>query len=88
MVDRLRAAYPGTPIELVVDTRVMGSNPKVANLINMSERIAHDIVVVADSDIRVRTRLSGAPGRRSRAPRRRGDAVRITGFRPATCGRS
>ena len=53
VVERLRAAYPGTPIELVVDTRVMGSNPKIANLINMSERIAHDIVVVADSDIRV-----------------------------------
>src|SRR6476619_7176507 len=53
VVERLRAAYPGTPIDLVVDTRVMGSNPKVANLINMSERIAHDIVVLADSDIRV-----------------------------------
>jgi ceramide glucosyltransferase len=53
VVERLRAAYPGKPIELVVDTRVMGSNPKVANLINMSERIAHDIVVLADSDIRV-----------------------------------
>jgi ceramide glucosyltransferase len=37
----------------VVDTRVNGSNPKVSNLINMSERIAHDIVVLADSDIRV-----------------------------------
>ena len=53
VVERLRAAYPGTPIELVVDTRVTGSNPKIANLINMSERIAHDIVVLADSDIRV-----------------------------------
>jgi ceramide glucosyltransferase len=53
VVDRLRAAYPGRQIELVVDTRVMGSNPKVANLINMSERIAHDVVVVADSDVRV-----------------------------------
>ena len=42
----------------------MGSNPKIANLINMSERIAHDIVVLADSDIRVRrdylSRLVGA----------------------------
>ena len=42
----------------------MGSNPKVANLINMSERIAHDIVVLADSDIRVQrdylARLVGA----------------------------
>ena len=42
----------------------MGSNPKVANLINMSGRIAHDIIVLADSDIRVRrdylSRLVGA----------------------------
>ena len=53
VVERLRAAYPGKLIELVVDTRVMGSNPKIANLINMSERIAHDVVVLADSDIRV-----------------------------------
>jgi ceramide glucosyltransferase len=53
VAERLRAAYPGKLIELVVDARVMGSNPKIANLINMSERIAHDIVVLADSDIRV-----------------------------------
>src|SRR6476646_4090434 len=38
VVARLQAAYPGRQIELVVDTRVMGSNPKVANLINMSSR--------------------------------------------------
>src|SRR3954463_15011934 len=34
VVERLRAAYPGHTLELVVDTRVMGSNPKIANLIN------------------------------------------------------
>jgi ceramide glucosyltransferase len=64
VVERLRAAYPGARIELVVEPRAMGSNPKIANLINMSERIAHDIVVLADSDIRVRrdylSRLVGA----------------------------
>src|SRR4051794_18261573 len=32
VVERLRAAYPGKSIELVIDTRVMGSNPKIANL--------------------------------------------------------
>ncbi|MBN8964468.1 MAG: glycosyltransferase, partial [Rhizobiales bacterium] len=52
VVERLRAAFPDKAIELVVDGRVAGSNPKVANLINMSARIAHDIVVIADSDIR------------------------------------
>ena len=67
-VERLRAAYPGRAIELVVEPRAMGSNPKVANLINMQPRIAHDIVVLADSDIRVPrdylSRLIGALERR------------------------
>ena len=53
VVERLRAAYPGRALELVIEPRAMGSNPKVANLINMQGRIAHDVVVLADSDIRV-----------------------------------
>ncbi len=64
VVERLRAAYPGLAIELVVEPRAMGSNPKVANLINMAPRIAHDTLVLADSDIRVPrdylSRLAGA----------------------------
>jgi ceramide glucosyltransferase len=64
VVERLRAAYPGKALELVVESRAVGSNPKVANLINMSGRIAYDIIVMADSDIRVRrdylARLTGA----------------------------
>ena len=52
-VKRLRQIYPGKSLDLVVDGRVAGTNPKVANLINMSSRIEHDIVVLADSDIRV-----------------------------------
>lgn len=52
-VRRLQAAYPGSVLELVVDSRVTGSNPKVSNLANMSGRIASEIVVLADSDIRV-----------------------------------
>jgi ceramide glucosyltransferase len=51
-VERLRAAYPGRSIELVVDPRIAAGNPKVANLINMSPRIAHEVVILADSDIR------------------------------------
>jgi ceramide glucosyltransferase len=53
IVERLRQSYPGAALDLVIDSRVAGSNPKVANLINMSSRIAHDIVVLSDSDIRV-----------------------------------
>ena len=54
VVERLRARFPATAIELVADPRAVGTNPKVSNLVNMSARIAHDIVILADSDIRVR----------------------------------
>jgi ceramide glucosyltransferase len=54
VVERLRAAFPAKILDVVIDPRTAGSNPKVSNLINMSARIAHDIVVLADSDIRVR----------------------------------
>jgi ceramide glucosyltransferase len=64
VVEQLRAAFPGKALDLVVDASVAGSNPKVANLINMSAKIAHEILVIADSDIRVRpdylSRIVGA----------------------------
>jgi ceramide glucosyltransferase len=53
-VERLRKEFPGKTIELVIDATISGTNPKVSNLINMSRLIVHDIVVIADSDIRVR----------------------------------
>jgi len=53
IVRRLQEAYPLLKIELVIDSRVHGSNLKVSNLINMAERARHDIVVLADSDIAV-----------------------------------
>ena len=53
MVRRLQAAYPHCDIELVIDSRVHGSNLKVSNLINMARRARHDLIVLADSDIAV-----------------------------------
>jgi ceramide glucosyltransferase len=44
---------PSRDIALVVDTRANGSNRKVANLENMLEAARHDILVLADSDMRV-----------------------------------
>jgi ceramide glucosyltransferase len=44
---------PASDISLVVDPRASGSNRKVANLENMLERARHDILVLADSDMRV-----------------------------------
>ncbi|MBX9933162.1 MAG: bacteriohopanetetrol glucosamine biosynthesis glycosyltransferase HpnI [Methylobacterium sp.] len=51
VVRRLAEAYPALRLDLVVDARQHGANRKVSNLINMSATIAHDIVVLADSDM-------------------------------------
>ena len=56
---------PQRDIALVVDPRAAGSNLKVANLENMLPAARHDLIVLADSDMRVDPRLS----RRS-SPRR------------------
>ncbi len=52
---RLLAAYSSRDIELVIDSRVHGSNLKVRNLINMAEQARYDVIVIADSDIAVLT---------------------------------
>jgi len=53
VVRRLQAAHPRADIELVVDARTYGTNFKVSNLIHAYQRAKHDILVIADSDIRV-----------------------------------
>jgi ceramide glucosyltransferase len=53
VVRRLQREYPALDIELVVDERVYGANYKVSNLHNLYERAKHDVIVLADSDIRV-----------------------------------
>jgi len=53
VVHRLIADHPDADMELVVDPSVHGANGKISNLINMATRIRHDVVVMADSDIRV-----------------------------------
>lgn len=54
VVHELQRLYPRLDIELVVDRRVYGTNYKVSNLHNTLQRAKHDIIVLADSDIRVR----------------------------------
>jgi ceramide glucosyltransferase len=44
---------PHRDIRLVIDPRVRGSNLKVANLENMLPAASHDVIVIADSDMRV-----------------------------------
>jgi ceramide glucosyltransferase len=50
---RIDGAPAGMTAELLVDPERHGANGKVSNLINMSRRIEHDMVVLADSDILV-----------------------------------
>ncbi|KQT11767.1 glucosyltransferase [Methylobacterium sp. Leaf399] len=54
VVRRLADAYPAVRLDLVIDARQHGANRKVSNLINMASHIAHDVVVLADSDMVVR----------------------------------
>lgn len=49
----LKQRYPTARIDLVVDARRHGSNGKVSNLVNMASAIAHDVVVLSDSDMAV-----------------------------------
>jgi ceramide glucosyltransferase len=52
VAERVIADHPDLDLELVVDDRAAGTNFKICNLINMAPRIRHDIIVVADSDMR------------------------------------
>lgn len=60
VVEGLRARFPAARIDLIVDPTPHGANRKIANLINMTPRIAHDVVVLSDSDmVAPRDYLSG-----------------------------
>jgi ceramide glucosyltransferase len=51
---------PTCDIALIVDASARGSNKKVANLENMLEVARHDVIVLADSDMRVDPRYLAA----------------------------
>jgi ceramide glucosyltransferase len=52
IVKRLVREFPDVDIDLVVSDRRIGTNAKVSNLQNMLERARHDVLVIADADIR------------------------------------
>jgi ceramide glucosyltransferase len=52
-VNRLIRERPNCDIRLIVTPEPRGPNPKIANLIGLQPHIAHDIVIVSDSDIAV-----------------------------------
>jgi ceramide glucosyltransferase len=45
--------YPSRDISVVIDKRIYGTNHKVSNLINMFSWAKHEILLIADSDMRV-----------------------------------
>jgi ceramide glucosyltransferase len=51
---RLIADLPGADLRLVEDPRIHGTNLKISNLINMMAVARHPLLVIADSDMRVR----------------------------------
>ena len=53
VIERVIRDFPGRDLGFVVDERVIGTNLKVSNLANMFPQAKHDVLVVADSDMRV-----------------------------------
>jgi ceramide glucosyltransferase len=53
VVKRLQNVQAASDLDLVIETKVHGLNRKVSNLVNIAPRIQHDVVVIADSDLRV-----------------------------------
>lgn len=53
VVRKLQAKYPRVPIQLIQCDRVLGTNIKVSNLVQMLPAAHHEILLVNDSDIRV-----------------------------------
>jgi len=53
IVERVIDMHPARDLELVVEPHLVGSNKKAANLANMHARSKHELLVIADSDMRV-----------------------------------
>jgi ceramide glucosyltransferase len=53
LVQRLQAEFPGRSIRLMVCPKVLGTNLKVSNLVQMLPQARHEFLIVNDSDIRV-----------------------------------
>ena len=53
VVERLQEALPDRSLDLKIDPREHGCNPKISNLVNIMELARHDVLVVADSDTKV-----------------------------------
>ena len=68
VVRKLQREFPRVDLLLVVDERIYGANYKVSNLVNMYEHAKHDVIVIADSDIRVGPNYLASLDRAIRTP--------------------
>ncbi len=55
VVKQIIADFPQLDIQFVISDRVLGTNRKVSNLANAVVKAKHEILVLADSDVRVRS---------------------------------
>jgi ceramide glucosyltransferase len=53
VVRRLVTDFPNRELTMIIDPSAHGANAKLSNLINMASSIRHEVIVLADSDIRV-----------------------------------
>jgi len=53
VVGRLEREFPQVELTRVIDSREHGTSRKVSNLINMMGKARHDLIVLADADVRV-----------------------------------
>ncbi|HUI71607.1 MAG TPA: bacteriohopanetetrol glucosamine biosynthesis glycosyltransferase HpnI [Spirochaetia bacterium] len=53
IIERVIKEFPERDLTRVVNSRAIGANAKVSNLSNMAEAAKHDLLLVADSDMRV-----------------------------------
>jgi ceramide glucosyltransferase len=59
-IARVIADFPSLDLELVVDDRLIGTNFKVSSLANMLRIAKYDVLVIADSDMRVQPDYLGS----------------------------
>jgi ceramide glucosyltransferase len=55
IVERLQREFPERDLQLSIDRRQHGSSRKISNLINMMPHVSHDYLVLADSDVSVKS---------------------------------
>lgn len=53
VIERIISELPNRDLDFVIDSQTIGPNLKISNLHNMYRVAKHDILVIADSDIRV-----------------------------------